>query len=73
MNTHATRETKVAERINTQHDPFVEAAAQRLYDSECALHAAHAAGIDEWITAAADRLHEALVAHLKATDLGGSY
>jgi hypothetical protein len=44
-----------------------------LYDSECALHAAHAAGIDEWITAAADRLHEALVAHLNATDLGGSY
>ncbi|HJQ43905.1 MAG TPA: hypothetical protein VJ831_12525 [Jatrophihabitantaceae bacterium] len=66
MNTQTTRETKVAERTTTPADPFLEAAAQRLYDSECALHAARVTGVDEWIAAAADRLHTSLVAYLEA-------
>jgi hypothetical protein len=41
----------------------VEEAARRLYDAEIALHIAHQAAVDEWITAAADRLHEAILAH----------
>ena len=41
-------------------------AASRLYDAEVALHAAHASQVDSWITAAADRLHEAVQTHLAA-------
>jgi len=40
--------------------------ARRLYDAETALHAARASHVDAWIAAAADRLHEALQAHLAA-------
>jgi hypothetical protein len=36
-----------------------EGAARALYDAEVALHAARQTQIDEWIAAAADRLHEA--------------
>jgi hypothetical protein len=44
----------------------VDAAARRLYDAEVALHAAHASQVDAWIAAAADRLHDAIAAHLTA-------
>jgi hypothetical protein len=66
MTTRTKRE--IVERITprTAHDQLVEAAAQRLYDSECALHAARVTGVDEWIAAAADRLHSALAAYLDA-------
>lgn len=37
--------------------------AAKLYDAECALHAAHQTGVDEWISAAADALHLAVVRH----------
>ena len=40
--------------------------ASRLYDAEVALHAAHTSHVDAWIAAAADRLHEAVQAHLAA-------
>jgi len=43
------------------HD--IEAAARRMYDAEVALHIAHQTGVDQWVQAAADRLHEAIVAH----------
>ena len=67
MNSQTTRQTKVAERVSRAvRDTAVEAAAQRLYDSECALHAARVTGVDEWITAAAERLHSSLVAYLEA-------
>jgi hypothetical protein len=42
----------------------VSAAAERLYAQEVALHYAHQSGVDAWIAAAADRLHEAIVAYL---------
>jgi dTDP-D-glucose 4,6-dehydratase len=38
----------------------------RMYDAECALHFAHQSHVDAWITAAADRLHEAITAHSRA-------
>jgi len=41
-------------------------AAQRVYDAEIALHIARQAGVDQWITAAYDRLHEALIEHTAA-------
>jgi hypothetical protein len=44
----------------------VEAAAQHLYDAECALHTAHQSHVAAWITAASDRLHDAIVEHLAA-------
>lgn len=39
--------------------------ATRLNDAEIALHIARQAGVDTWIKAAADRLHEAVEAHLQ--------
>ena len=44
----------------------VEEAARRLYDAEVALHIAHQTAVDEWIAAAADGLHRAIVAHKRA-------
>jgi hypothetical protein len=54
MTTHTTTQTAI------------ELAAQRLYDAEVALHAAHSSQVDAWIAAAADRLHDAITAHLAA-------
>ena len=33
----------------------------RLYDAECVLHAARQSGIDSWLFAASDGLHDVLV------------
>ena len=40
--------------------------AQHLYDAECALHAAHQSHVEAWITAAAERLHDAIAEYLAA-------
>jgi hypothetical protein len=42
------------------------ATERRLYDAETALHAAHQTHVDAWVSAAYDRLHEAVVAHTQA-------
>ena len=47
-------------------DPAVAACACQLYDAECALHAAHQSGVDAWIAAAADKLHQAVADYLVA-------
>jgi hypothetical protein len=52
--------------MNTTSPRDVEAATRRLYDAECALHVAHQTGVDQWVNAAADRLHEAIVAYRHA-------
>jgi hypothetical protein len=44
-------------------------AARRLYDAEIALHIARQSGVDAWISAAYDRLHEAIAAHAAAVAL----
>jgi WhiB family redox-sensing transcriptional regulator len=44
----------------------VDAAARRLYDAECALHAAHHSHVEEWIAAANEKLHEAVAGYLAA-------
>ena len=41
----------------------LELAAQHLYDAEVALHIARQTGVDAWVKAAADRLHEAIITH----------
>lgn len=46
------------------HD--VDAAARLMYDAECALHVARQTGLDHWVKAAADRLHDAIVAYRRA-------
>jgi hypothetical protein len=46
----------------------VNRAASHLYDAECALHASHQTGVDAWIAAASDRLHEAVVEFVAAQD-----
>lgn len=38
-------------------------AASHLYDAEVALHHAHQSHVDAWVTAAYDKLHEAIAAH----------
>lgn len=45
---------------------LVHVCACHLYDAECALHAAHQSGVEEWIAAAAAKLHEAVVEYLAA-------
>ena len=45
-------------------DEHVQMAACRLYDAECALHAARQSHIDPWIRSAGDKLHEAVVEYL---------
>jgi hypothetical protein len=56
-----TAKTRPAQTSTT--DPIV-ATACHLYDAD--LHDAHQSHIDEWIVAASDRLHVALVEHLAA-------
>ena len=42
-------------------------AARCLYDAETALHAARQSGVDVWITAAYDRLHDAITTYDSVT------
>lgn len=42
--------------------------ARRVYEAETALHVARQTKVDCWISAASDRLHEALVEYLKFAD-----
>jgi hypothetical protein len=50
-----------------EEDIAVERARARLYDAECALHAARQTHIEAWIAAAADHLHKVLLS-LEATE-----
>jgi hypothetical protein len=47
---------------DTANDSVARAAAH-LYDAETALHTARQTHVDSWISAAYDRLHEAVEAH----------
>ncbi len=46
----------------------VNDAASHLYDAEVALHIARQTGVGSWISAACDRLHEAVEDHTAAVD-----
>jgi hypothetical protein len=41
-------------------------AAHRMYDAEVALHIARQTGVDAWVSAAYNRLHEAIAQHSAA-------
>ena len=60
--------TTTAGQADTTHDRSAQTAraetARRLYDAEWALHCAHQTGIDAWIAAASDHLHEAVRGYL---------
>ena len=47
-------------------------AARRLYDAEVALHIARQTGVAAWISAAYDRLHEAIADHTAALGSAGT-
>lgn len=53
---------------STEPRPVAETPAadssRRLYEAEVALHIARQSGVDAWVMAASERLHEALVRHL---------
>ncbi len=60
-----TTTTSTTHSTNSGHDDqAVAVCACHLYDAECALHAAHQSGVEQWITAAADKLHQALGEYL---------
>ncbi len=55
-------------RFDTAAVERVRAAERSMYDAEVALHAAHQSHVGAWITAAGDRLHEAIVEHTAAVE-----
>ena len=57
--------TRDVERLLAEY----QAAREQLYRCELALHDAHQTGVDAWITAAADRLHESIERELTAAAL----
>ncbi|SOD72883.1 hypothetical protein SAMN05892883_2201 [Jatrophihabitans sp. GAS493] len=56
----------------TSTDERVAQAAHRLYEAELAVHTAHQTGNDDWITAANNRLHQAIVDHTVAVNAARS-
>lgn len=58
-----TNATSTPERTSQRR---VDTAAARLYDAECALHAAHQSHVDAWINAASQKLHDAVAGYLTA-------
>jgi hypothetical protein len=59
--------TSLTTNLAATSDDRARAAAVRLYDAECALHAAHQAHQDAWVAAAADKLHAAVEEYLAVT------
>ena len=47
-------------QTSTELTVRIAAAADRMYSAECALHAARQAAVDSWVSAAYDRLHDAI-------------
>jgi hypothetical protein len=60
----------------SQYEQVLEArnrAAHALYEAELALHDAHQTHVDQWIQAASDRLHTAVLRHLEADALSKQF
>lgn len=60
--------TTVIDRVSEsdQAQDRLHSAADLLYAAECAFHNAHQTHVDAWIKAAANKLHDAIAAHLAA-------
>jgi hypothetical protein len=61
-----TLETSVATAAQDQRKAAIGEAARHLYDAETALHIARQSGVGAWISAAYDRLSEAIADHVRA-------
>jgi hypothetical protein len=59
--TTTTHATAVVATVDSTAEDRVRQAARRLFEAELALHDAHQSHVDQWIGAAADRLHEAVI------------
>ena len=60
--------TTIQSTSPSQYEQVLEArnqAAHALYEAELALHDAHQTHVDQWIQAASDRLHAAVLRHLE--------
>ena len=51
----------VVATLDSTAEDRVQTAARCLYNAEVTLHAARQSHVDEWITAASDRLHDAVM------------
>jgi hypothetical protein len=58
--------TMIAQAAPTALRAEYEASCLHLFRCEQALHDAHQSGVDRWISAAADRLHEAVLRQARA-------
>lgn len=58
------RVTSIAPKLRQTSADGMDSAAARLYEAECALHAAHQSRVDTWTNAASRRLHEAVSEYL---------
>jgi hypothetical protein len=58
--------------VPDERQAAISGAARRLYDAEVALHIARQTGVTAWISAAYDRLHEAIADHTAALGSAGT-
>ena len=61
-----TLETSAATAAQAQRQAAISEAARHLYDAEAALRIARQSGVGAWISAAYDRLSEAIADHMRA-------
>jgi hypothetical protein len=57
----ATTITSTVQRVSSTCGGRLQTAQHRVHDAETTLHAARQSGIDAWVAAAYDRLHEAII------------
>jgi hypothetical protein len=62
--------TTAATALDSTAENRVDIAARRMYDAEVALHIARQTHVDAWVSAACDRLHEAVLQHAAALAAG---
>jgi vacuolar-type H+-ATPase subunit E/Vma4 len=61
-----TTETAAVAAGQDRQQRAISAAARHLYEAETALHTARQSGVAAWISAAYDRLSEAIADHMRA-------
>jgi hypothetical protein len=61
-----TTETAAAAAGQDRRQAAISAAARHLYEAETTLHTARQSGVGAWISAAYDRLSEAIADHTRA-------
>jgi hypothetical protein len=63
MTPTTTSTTSLAHELRSDR-AHAQTAQRRVYEAETTLHAARQSGIDAWVAAAHDRLHEALISYV---------